>query len=175
LTGGTRTPRSVVRVLLPSGLTSVGLVVLYFCAPLDRPWTPATVLILAAGLVLAAVTVGWQTWAIARSPYPRLRAVAVLVSSFPTLILLFSVAYVLLAHDRSGAFSEPLNRVGSVYFAMTVFTTVGFGDIVARSQVARIIVIAQMLVDLTYVGLLARSIIEATRIGMQRRTERRAG
>jgi hypothetical protein len=175
LTGGAPTARWVVRALLPAGLTTVGLVVLYFYAPLDRPWTPLTVLVLAAGLVLAAVAVGWQIWAVARSPHPRLRAVAVLVFSFPVLILLFSVAYLLMAQDRPESFSEPLTRVTSLYFAMTVFTTVGFGDLVARTQAARIVVIVQMLVNLSYVGLLARSIIEAARIGAQRRAGRHDG
>jgi hypothetical protein len=173
LTGRVQAARWLVRVLLPATLITAGLVVLYFYAPLDRPWTPATVLALAAGLVLAAVAVAWQTWAIARSPFPRLRAVAVLIFSFPLLILLFSVAYFLMAQGRPGWFSEPLTRVASLYFTMTVFTTVGFGDIAARAQTARIVVIVQMLVDLIYVGLLARTIIEAIRIGVQRRDERR--
>jgi len=61
-----------------------------------------------------------------------------------------------MARDRPGSFSQPLTRVDALYFAMTVFTTVGFGDIAARSQVARVVVIVQMLADLVYVGLLAR-------------------
>jgi hypothetical protein len=172
LTGRLRAARWVVRILLPASLITAGLVVLYFYVPLDRPWNTATALSFAAGLVLAAVAVGWQTWSIARSPVPRLRAVAVLIFSFPLLILLFSMAYFLMAQDRPASFSEPLTRVASLYFTMTVFTTVGFGDIAARAQAARIVVIVQMLVDLIYVGLLARTIIEATRIGVQRRAER---
>ncbi len=106
---------------------------------------------------------------VVRSPHPRLRAAGALLISFPVLVLLFATPYFLMARDRPGSFSQPLTRVDALYFAMTVFTTVGFGDIAARSQVARVVVIVQMLADLVYVGLLARVLMEAARIAAHRR------
>jgi voltage-gated potassium channel len=106
---------------------------------------------------------------VVHSPHPRLRAAMVLAISFPVLMLLFAVSYLLLAKDRPEAFSEPLSRVDSLYFTMTVFTTVGFGDVVPRTQDARVVVLVQMLVDLVYIGFLARAIVEAARIGLRRK------
>ena len=42
---------------------------------------------------------------------------------------------------------------------MTTFTTVGFGDVVAKSHPARIAVIVQMLVDLVLIGVVARVLL----------------
>jgi voltage-gated potassium channel len=164
-----RLPRAVVVVALPTMSTTVALLVAYFTAPLDRPWTTGTALAMVGCLVVAGGVGGWQAWAVVRSPHPRLRAAAVLAVSFPVLILLFAVSYLLIARSYPEAFSERLDRVGSLYFTMTVFATVGFGDIAARTEQARVLVLVQMLVDLVYIGLLGRAIVEAARIGAQRR------
>ena len=49
-------------------------------------------------------------------------------------------------------FSEPLNRTGALYFAVTVLSTVGFGDITPKTDPSRWLVMAQMIIDL---GLIA--------------------
>lgn len=161
-------PPAVV-VLGPATSITIFLLVGYFIAPFDRPWTPGTALTMLVCLVLLGTVVAWQARAVVRSPHPRLRAAAVLVVSFPVLIVLFASAYLLVAGSRPDAFSERLDRVDALYFAMTVFSTVGFGDIAARTEQARVLVLVQMLVDFVYIGLLARAIVEAARIGVRRR------
>ncbi|HEX2300451.1 MAG TPA: potassium channel family protein [Pseudonocardiaceae bacterium] len=80
------------------------------------------------------------------------------------------MTYVVLAGNQPGSFTEPLSRTDSLYFSVTVFSTVGFGDIAARSAPARVIVMTQMLVDLVVVGVIAKLIFGAVRISVQRRT-----
>ena len=41
---------------------------------------------------------------------------------------------------------------------MTTFATVGFGDITARTDTARLVVTAQMLFDLAFIGVLAKAL-----------------
>lgn len=164
-----RPVRAGLLVIVPATSITIFLLVGYFTAPFDRPWTPGAALAVLVCLVLLGAVVAWQARAVVRSPHPRLRAAAVLVVSFPVLIVLFASAYLLIAGSRPGSFSEPLDRVGGLYFAMTVFSTVGFGDIAARTEQARVLVLVQMLVDFVYIGLLARAIVEAARIGVRRR------
>jgi hypothetical protein len=45
-----------------------------------------------------------------------------------------------------------------------VFSTVGFGDITAASQSARLVVTAQMLLDLVALGLLVRAFVGAVQV-----------
>jgi hypothetical protein len=165
--------RAVATVLVPPAVIDAGLVALYLTAPLDRAWNAYTALALVALLVLVAALIAWQVWAVLHAPYPRLRAVAVAAFSFPLVILVFATAYYLMAQGQPDAFSQPLDRVASLYFTMTVFTTVGFGDIVAVVEPARVVVMVQMVVDLVYLGLLARALVEAARIGVSRNVERR--
>jgi hypothetical protein len=105
--------------------------------------------------------VAWQVRAVARSPYPRLRAVTGLAVSAPVLVVLFATTYFLMGRDDQGAFSEPLTRVDALYYAMSVFSTVGFGDIAAQSQAARVTVTVQMVANLVYVGVLVRAVTAA--------------
>ena len=55
-----------------------------------------------------------------------------------------------------------------MYFSATVFTTVGFGDIVAKSQAARLIVTSQMMLDLVIIGIVVRGVASAIKTGRQR-------
>ena len=63
----------------------------------------------------------------------------------------------------------PLTKVGALYFTMTILATVGFGDIVAVSDSARIVVMVQMVVGLTLVTALARVLMETTRRAARKR------
>jgi voltage-gated potassium channel len=75
--------------------------------------------------------------------------------------------------ERTSAanFSQPLTRTDALYFTVTVFSTVDFGDIVPRSEEARIVLMIQMLGDLALLGAGARILLEAVRRGRQRRTD----
>jgi voltage-gated potassium channel len=68
-------------------------------------------------------------------------------------------------------FTQPLTKTDALYFTVTVFSTVGFGDITPRSEPARIVLIVQMLGDLAVLGAGVRVLLEAVRRGRQRRTD----
>jgi voltage-gated potassium channel len=55
-----------------------------------------------------------------------------------------------------------------MYFSTTIFTTVGSGDITAKSEVARVVVTVQMVLDLVILGLVARLIVNAVKVDKQR-------
>ncbi|MET0414807.1 MAG: potassium channel family protein [Actinoplanes sp.] len=75
----------------------------------------------------------------------------------------------MLAQDDPGSFStHTLTRTDALYFTVTVFATVGFGDISATSQIARRLVTAQMILDLLVLGLGIRVFVGAVQRGRQR-------
>jgi Ion channel len=49
---------------------------------------------------------------------------------------------------QPGQFQLPARRIDSLYVTVTTFNTVGFGDITATSQTARLVVTVQMILDL---------------------------
>jgi voltage-gated potassium channel len=82
------------------------------------------------------------------------RAGEALATTVDWFLLLFASAYVTMANANPASFStHPLTRTDALYFTVTAFATVGFGDITAVSQSARLIVTGQMMLDLLVLGL----------------------
>jgi Ion channel len=164
------TPRRlVVRALLRASLTATVLVVLYFMLPITGSLDGSAAMLLVVGLLAFAGVVSWQVQAVLRSRYPGLRAIEALAAAIPLFLLVFAVAYVLMADADGGAFSEPLSRTDALYFTVTVFSRVGFGDITPKTGLARIATTVQMLADLLVLGLVLRVMVGAVKAGLQRR------
>jgi hypothetical protein len=150
------------------------LLVLYYSLPLDRAFNASTIALLVLGLSAFAGLITAQVFQIVRSTHPRLRAMTALATSIPLFLVLFASAYYVLAHADSGAFNESLSRTDSLYFTVTVFTTVGFGDIVPKLAEARVLVTLQMIGDLIVIGVIGRVVIGAVGQGLQRRASETA-
>ena len=116
--------------------------------------------ILVGLLVFAGITV-WQVRAIAGARYPGLRAAEALGFILPLYLLLFASTYFVMERASAANFTQPLTRTDALYFSVTVFTTVGFGDIAAKSETARVVLIVQMLADLALLGAGARVLLGA--------------
>jgi hypothetical protein len=153
---------------LRTALITTCLLGAYFAAPLNKPFTLLTGVALACALAALGALVAWQARAIVRSPSPRLRTVEALATSVPLFLVVFAPSYFLMENGTPGTFSEPLTHVDALYFTMTVFSSVGFGDIVPRSQAARALTTVQMLGDLIIVGFAAKVLLEAMRRGVER-------
>jgi voltage-gated potassium channel len=155
-------------VLRPA-LIIVTLLLLYYLLPLWDRHTRSTAVALVLGLVLVAVVLAWQIRVISTSAYPRVRAIEALSLSAPLFIIVFATAYFATAQSNPSSFSERLNRTDSLYFTVTTFSSVGFGDIVPVTQAARVMVMVQMLGDLVLIGIVARVILGAVQAGLLRK------
>ena len=160
--------RAVVMSLLRSLLVAAAICAAYFVLPLPTRLSASPILRLAGGLVVVGLLLTWQIREILRSPYPGARAVGALLVSIPLFLVLFATTYVLLGERDPGMFSEPLSRLDAMYFTVTIFATVGFGDITAVTQTARAVATTQMVGDLVLVGLIARAIVDAVNRGRDR-------
>jgi voltage-gated potassium channel len=161
--------RAVVGSLLRSAATSVVLLALYYEAPLDRPLDGLTGLLFLVALLTFGGVIIFELRGIARSQEPRLRAIRALAVGLPMLWVVFASTYWVVAQEQSGAFSESLNRTDGLYFTITVFSTVGFGDITPVTQLARILVTVQILVGLITVGVIAKLVLGAVQVAVARR------
>jgi voltage-gated potassium channel len=136
----------------------------YAFAPLgQRPEGAVAVQLVLWMLVFIAV-IAWQVHAVINSSFPGLRAIEAVVVSLPVFILLFAAAYFVTGQLDPANFSEPLNRVDALYFSVTIFSTVGFGDITPRSDPARMMVTAQMIADLVLIGFIAKVLFGAVEL-----------
>jgi hypothetical protein len=153
--------RKIVQMLLRALASSAVLVTIYYLLPLDHSARWLAVAMLVIGLVLLTVLVTVQVRLIATSPYPKLRAIEALAVSVPLFLLLLAAAYIVMAAIAAGSFSQPMTRTNALYFTVTVFATVGFGDIHAKTEAARLVVTGQMILDLIILGVGARVIVGA--------------
>ncbi|MGW3140012.1 potassium channel family protein [Streptomyces sp. NPDC001139] len=163
------------RTLLRAAMMVTAMVVAYYLLPLDQVYSVAVVVWLVAGLLCLVVLIAWQVQRIARSEAPRLRAVEALATYLPLFLLLFSAGYFVLARNQAGAFTESLTRTDALYFTVTVFATVGFGDIAPRLTGARVMVMLQMIGNLILVGVAARVILGAVKTGLERHEAAKQG
>lgn len=161
--------RLAVVSLLRSCLVATAIFVGYFVLPMDHVNGATAVLELTLGLLLVTAVLAWQIREIALSPYPRVRVLGALATSVPLFFGVFATTYYLLGQADPGNFNVPLTKLDCVYFTVTVFATVGFGDIVAVSEGARAAAVVQMLGDLVIVGFVARAIVNAVQLGLSRR------
>ncbi len=141
------------------------VVVVYYLLPLDDPFGWGPVLALLGGLVFVAVLTAWQVRSVLRSPHPGLRAAETLALTVSLILVLFAAGYQALAAADPDAFSQPLNRTGTLYFVVTVFATVGFGDISPVSDAARVLAMVQMIADLVLIGLVVKTMLSAVERG----------
>ena len=161
-------------VLRVAGSVAV-LVALYYLLPLDHASAPAAITILVIGLAAFIALVAFQVRLIIRSPFPGLRAAEAMATSAPLFLLLFAGTYVVLAELSASSFGGHLSHTDGLYFTVTVFSTVGFGDITAKTETARLLVTGQMIADLIILGLAVKVIVGAFRRGQQRQARAAPG
>ncbi|QSE87039.1 two pore domain potassium channel family protein (plasmid) [Rhodococcus koreensis] len=164
-----RRRRAIVRAILAVAVTWVLLFGVYYLVP-ARDYTErnAFIRVSIGGLLLACV-LAWQIRRIVRAPVPELRAIEALVAVISLFLVLFATTYLSLSLTTPASFNQHLDHTRALYFTIAVFTTVGFGDIVPRTDPARILVSAQMLLNLVIIGAVVKLLATAARLERTRR------
>jgi hypothetical protein len=164
-------PGKIVLALLRALASTAALVTLYYLLPLDHStrWLAITMLVI--GLVALIGLISFQVRAISTSPFPGLRAVEALATSLPLFLLLFASTYVVMGAIAASSFNQPMTHTNALYFTVTVFATVGFGDITAKTETARLLVTGQMIIDLIILGIGVRVILGAVQRSRQRQPQ----
>lgn len=86
-------------------------------------------------------------------------------------VVLFALAYYLLEGARPGQLADLSTRTDALYFTLSTVATIGYGDVHAAGQAARMVVSVQIVFDLVLVGALVRTIAMRVR----RRNDTRTG
>jgi voltage-gated potassium channel len=161
--------RLIAGLALRIAATTAGLLVIYAFVPVPGTSGAGAFVGMLVGLGGFMVLVAWQLRAIAQARYPLMRALQLIALALPLLAVVFAFTYLSISRADPESFTEPLDRVAAMYYTVSTISTVGFGDISAQSDAARILVTVQMLFDLALIAGLVRLIVLATRTGLQRR------
>jgi hypothetical protein len=141
-------PRRFQRPLLAALASTIAGAAVNVLSTAD-PGTAAIV----AGIVVAVGGAGYSVHvAIGGRNDRRFLGLALLAAAF-VIVVGFALTYVLITDRDDTAFgSEDLGYVDAVYFSLATFTTTGFGDISAASDLARAVVSLQMATTFVYAG-----------------------
>ena len=66
------------------------------------------------------------------------------------------------------SFGTHLSRIGALHFASTAFTTVGYGEMSAESQAARVLTTGRLRLDVLIQGFGIRLVVNAIKVGQKR-------
>ena len=139
----------------------------FYVLPFNQLSSLRSVLRLTAVVALVAAVFLWQIRRITTAKLPELRAVEALGIVIAVFLVGFSVIYLSMSHKSPSTFTQTLDQTRALYFTVSVFSTVGFGDITPRTDTGRLIVAAQMLLDLVVIGVVVRLIFSAARTRIQ--------
>ena len=145
------------------------LLTAYFLLPFTRLSSDSSIAQFAVGILIVIVVLSAQTVAALRADYPVLRAVESLATSVPLFLVVFATTHYVINWDHPGSYTEPTTRLDALYYTITTFTTVGFGDITPVSEPARLVTLLQMIGGVILIGIVARELIGAARLRQQGR------
>jgi len=161
--------RLVLVVILRAVAMTAVLTIGYVLLPVSADGTNTGLAVLIGGITVLVVVVIRQLQQIIAAEHPQLRAVVAVATVVPLFVFVFAYVYVWLSSVNPANFTESIGRLDGVYFVVTVFTTVGFGDITPVTSAARSVVTLQMVLDLVLIGVVAKLIVGASRVGVKRR------
>jgi hypothetical protein len=145
------------RKLLLSSLRVLAIIAVLIGIYVVLPVTPngetANWLILTVGLLVFVLVLAWQVRAVYHSSRPVGRALEALCICLSLYLTIFATQYLAESLETGSAFSQPLDKLAAIYYTVTVFATVGFGDISPVSDVARVMTTIQMIINLVVLGL----------------------
>jgi hypothetical protein len=154
-------------MMISVALAWVLLFGIYYLIPFTDLTGAQSLVRLVLGIALFAGALAWQLRLVTWAELPGLRAIHALGVAIPLFLLVFAVVYLSLSQSSPTRFSEPLNHTGALYLVITVFSTVGFGDITPKGDLARIVASIQMLLDLVVIGAVVRLLTTAAKSGRE--------
>lgn len=149
----------------------MAILVFYFIVPVGTNDAPAGEVIGFAVGALAVLTVAAVIFAEVERAEKRLRPIH-LVLAFELVLVTFSLGYYLLAHSNPDQFIGLNTRLDALYFSMVTMSTVGYGDITAHGQWARVMVTSQLAFNLVFIAALVGLLQDQLRSGALRRRPR---
>jgi hypothetical protein len=141
------------------GLILAGLLVAYYAFPIELAGRSALGAALSltftiAGLALVATLMVRELGAVRRGDPGR--GVRMLAMMLVLLIMGASLTFFLLNEARPDQFTGMHTKTDALYFTLTTMSTVGFGDVHAEGQVARVLVCILIVFNVVVVASLAR-------------------
>jgi voltage-gated potassium channel len=138
-------------------LALAGVLVAYYAAPVGEVPSKWDIVLAAAGLIAG---LGALVFVVVRQvrlmaqfeagdPSVRLDVLVLVVF---VVVPIFSLGYYAIEQGDASQFADLGTKTDALYFSLSTLATVGFGDVHATGQLARALVIVQIVFDLLFVA-----------------------
>jgi ion channel len=171
--------RALVGTVLRAALSTGVLLAAYFLLPIPMRHNDhslirdiGTMARLGVAVALFIAVLMFEIRGITRAKHPMLRAGVAMSVVIPLFLIFFAWIYLNMSASDAVEFGGHMTRMTALYFTVTIFSTVGFGDITPKTDLARLVTTVQMLADLVVIAVVVRLIIgTASRSAGQRLSE----
>jgi hypothetical protein len=137
----------------------VGLVVAYYVVPLSFDSSAGVLVPSVLGTIAALAVVAWSM--IKELGHliqgEESRSTAALAMLLLMLVIAFSLTFYLLERSNPGQVADLETRTDALYFTLSTMATVGYGDVHAEGQAARVLVCLVIVFDVVVVASLLRA------------------
>ena len=145
-------------------LAIIGMLVIFYTVPVNADESTGRV---ALSVLITLVGVAALAWGIFEQVRRQLRSrsedIHTLVMLLPLAAVLFALAFFVIDEHSPSQFEGLATRTDALYFTLSTVTTVGFGDITAHGQLARVLVMFQLVFNAIFVGAAASTIVGSIR------------
>lgn len=144
-----------------TGLTCIALLVLYFALPIKATAEDAAsfgVRIAISAVALIGLVYGIQRQLLRQLSKPDAPLGGLVVGVVAGALFFALLDYGIAVHSP-GQFSGLNSRIDALYFALATLFTVGFGDITAAGQFARVVLCVQMLFNVIVLATVASYVV----------------
>jgi formate-dependent nitrite reductase membrane component NrfD len=121
----------------------------------------------AFSVLLTLLGIAALAWAIVEQLRRQLRSrsedIHTLLMLLALVAMVFALGYFVLEEHSPGQLRGVSTRTDALYFTISTLTTVGYGDVHAAGQIARVLVILQLLFDVVFVGALVSTVAGTVR------------
>jgi voltage-gated potassium channel len=162
--------RQLLRTLVRSFTFFALIIAVFYLLPLEKSssaWDSVWRLTVGSIAFLAMMYIQFRR--ITRAQFPALRAVEALAVAIPLFLIVYAITYVSLSNFGHNNFNQPLTHTSGLYFSVVTFGTVGYGDIVPTSNLARLLVCSQILGDLIFVAAGFRVLAAAAQLTLKKK------
>jgi uncharacterized membrane protein len=145
----------VLRTVLRNGLTLTGAVLFYYFVPVAQEDHPVwRLVVFVAGLgTLIFLIVRQLRKQLSAGPDPGVRVHTLITLLYPV-VALFALTYYVIQISDPTQFVDLVTRTDSLYYTVITLGTVGYGDVHAVGQLARVVSMIQVAFDLVVIGAL---------------------
>jgi len=142
----------------------LGMLIIFYAVPVS---TQDSTVRVALSVLLTLVGVGAVGWAIVeqlrRQLHTRSEDIHTLLLLLPLAAIVFALGFFVLEEHSPSQLSGLSTRTDALYFTLSTLTTVGYGDITAQGQVARGLVILQLVFNAVFVGAAVSTVVATIR------------